>query len=276
MKAGRVMSPLQRRPDGSTPPFCLIQVPNGRQPTLRPSSQESNSSQQWQESQLMLPPRRELNFTSTRASAPVGASRDEDRSTTHLESISPVLPVRTRTVNTSLMPEKAPGPSLGNNHSQNGTSSRARLKRVDSIADSDYSSSQPAKRRRVSQPRSHDRSYQETSYKPGSYLPLPQSQDTTASVEVSSQQFPRSNTKQAELIIDPQVQLEQQNELNAAMADHFWRGNMQQTMIWDELRDGLFMDVEAAGDDDQALEALVEKYQLDLHLRLGGGSMAYM
>jgi hypothetical protein len=46
-------------------------------------------------------------------------------------------------------------------------------------------------------------------------------------------------------------------------------GSIRQTMVWEELREGLITDVETVGDEDRALELLVEKYQQDLTESLG-------
>ncbi|OIW25213.1 hypothetical protein CONLIGDRAFT_685074 [Coniochaeta ligniaria NRRL 30616] len=276
MKAGRVKSPLERRPDGSTPPFCLIQVPKSKRSTPSQSTQESTSSQLSQESQLMLPPRRELNFTSKPASVPVSAQRE--RSEAQLESIPPVLPLRDSTSTISSIPERAPGPVSRNGRASRRPAGGGKLQRVDSIADTDISSSQPAKRPRVSQASRHkDGSQAETASEiPDSQESLAQIQDTNHRVDTFGQRFETHSIGQPESTVpDAQILVDQQNELNAAMADQFWRGNMQQTMIWEELRDALTIDVDAAEDDDEALESLVEKYQMDLSVRIGR-DMSYL
>lgn len=76
------------------------------------------------------------------------------------------------------------------------------------------------------------------------------------------------------MVPDARVQVNKENELNVAAADHFRGGNMRQTLIWEELRDALIKNVDAAEDDDGALESLVEAYQTDLILQLARGSIS--
>jgi hypothetical protein len=71
------------------------------------------------------------------------------------------------------------------------------------------------------------------------------------------------------LVKDVEVQVDIQSQINATMANHFWMGSIRQTMVWEELREGLITDVETVGDEDRALELLVEKYQQDLTESLG-------
>lgn len=273
MKAGRVMSPLQRRPDGSTPPFGLIQVPNSRRSTPSLSRHESAASQLSQESQLMLPPRRELNFTS-KPSVPVGAQTGQ--SATQLDSIPPVLPLRTPPPTMASIPERAPETTLRNGTAPRGLASEKRLHRIDSIADSDISSSRPAKRRRVSQlpKRKRDSQADTASEVTDSQMSLAQTRDTRNSAEVLGQLFKTQNTSQPEPVVpDARLQVNRENEFNVAVADHFRRENMRHILIWEELRDALIMNVDAAEDDDRALESLVEAYQMDLSLQLARGSI---
>lgn len=224
----------------------------------------------------MLPPRRELNFTSKSASVPVSAQRE--RSAAQLESIPPVLPIRASASTISSIPERAPEPILRNVRAPRRPAGGGKLQRVDSVADSDISLSQPANRPRVSQlPRQNSDAQAETASEiPDSQESVSQIRDTSHRVDTFGQRFQSQSSSQPEPIIpDAQTRVDNQNEFNAAMAAQFWKGNMQQTMIWEELRDTLVMDVDAAEDDDEALGALVEKYQMDLSVRFGR-DMSYL
>jgi hypothetical protein len=84
MKAGRVMSPLERRPDGSTPPFYLVRVPKSGRSTPTVGTPEVSrkgpcSPQLSRESHSTLARRRDPKFTSKPGSDLVESTRHRPR-----------------------------------------------------------------------------------------------------------------------------------------------------------------------------------------------------
>lgn len=109
VKAGRVMSPLERKPDGSTPSFCLVRLSKDGRSDPTPTSQASFSAQQPQESQSTLSPGQKLNVVSkpnTRRFAPELLSHGSSSSKSSQESRL-VLPPR-RELNSTSNPGPCP------------------------------------------------------------------------------------------------------------------------------------------------------------------------
>lgn len=269
LKSGRVMSPLQRRPDGSTPAFCLVQVPRS---ASRLSHQEWLSQEMSQPSQgreeLVLPTLPELKPPCRPASVPKTAKAG---SIAQLEDIP------------TWQPDRPSRPRIVLKH-------KDKNKKKDTIPTFDEWSSQlasqPVKRRRISHPTREklDSSEDTISHISDAQISHTQSQNansgTSEQLSQHSRPPPASHPQSGQLPLSPptpqpqlaihapEVQLHIQEEVNAAMAKHL-RESMRQTMIWEELRAGFFTDVEMAGDDDDMLKILVENYEMDLTIRLG-------
>lgn len=162
-------------------------------------------------------------------------------------------------------------PQVLHSQSQDRASTTMKLRRLDSTADKKTPSSQSNKRPGISPPPAPQRNCQHAAVTPSSRTlsPQPAPPDTETAqttVDESSQPLQMLHASGSRSTYqDAQVQTDYQDEFDVAtVAEKIHRGNLHQLMIWEELRDALHLRVEAAGDDDQALEQLVEDYEQNL------------
>lgn len=285
MKAGRVLSPLQRRPDGSTPPFMLMRVSSSKISNSGVSSQDTGSQgstaslvQNSQES--MPPPESEPIKTFRPASVPVRTRRNGHSQ--RLETITASTEIRTSTQPTTRARKRLPEllaeseqerpdiPDFPLSNSPSDTTVATApvgqpVKRRRTMPRSQQSA--PAKREALAEIPHHQGQATESSRPKG--REIGQEMQTMPTAE-----GPALQTNRTERIYqEAEVQVDIQQPINAAMLDRFWARSMYQLNAWESLREALVSDVEHVADDDTALELLVEKYQRDLNEQIGNASI---